>query len=69
MEGTREVVTNKISILLHVEENPKTYSKAITYRDVAFRKEVISDEMDPLLYRIVLYTQTKQKITCHHMIG
>lgn len=49
VEGDRENVTNKIPIILHVEEDPKTYIEAISSRDAAFWKEAINDEMDSIV--------------------
>ncbi|GJW92555.1 retrovirus-related pol polyprotein from transposon TNT 1-94 [Tanacetum coccineum] len=40
---------NKISVLLNVEDAPKTYKEAITSRNSAFWKEAIDDEMDSLV--------------------
>ena len=48
-EGTREEVTNKIPIVLNIEDDPKTYKEAVTSRDSAFWKEAINDEMDSIL--------------------
>jgi hypothetical protein len=49
LEGNREIVLNKIPILLNIEENPKTYKEAMASRDVAFWREAINDEMDSIL--------------------
>ncbi|KAL0451611.1 UNVERIFIED_CONTAM: Retrovirus-related Pol polyprotein from transposon TNT 1-94 [Sesamum latifolium] len=49
VEGDRNIVLNKIPILLIVEGDPKTFSEAMTSRDVAFWKEADNDEMDSLL--------------------
>jgi hypothetical protein len=49
LEGSREIVLNKIPILLNIEEDPKTYGEAMAYRDVAFWKDAINDEMDSIL--------------------
>ncbi|GJS73070.1 zinc finger, CCHC-type containing protein [Tanacetum coccineum] len=48
---------NKYSFLLNVEDAPKTYKEAITYRNSAFWKEAIDDEMDSLFtkdYGVIL---------------
>nr|GEZ42251.1 hypothetical protein [Tanacetum cinerariifolium] len=42
-------VINKISVLLNVEDAPKTYKEAITSRNSAFWKVAIDDEMDSLV--------------------
>nr|GEW28557.1 retrovirus-related Pol polyprotein from transposon TNT 1-94 [Tanacetum cinerariifolium] len=44
-----ENVINIIPVLLNVEDAPKTYEDAITYRNFAFWKEAIDDEMDFLI--------------------
>jgi hypothetical protein len=49
LEGNREIVLNKIPILLSIEEDPKTYKEAMASRDVAFWREAINDEMDSIL--------------------
>jgi hypothetical protein len=49
LEGNREIILNKIPILLNIEEDPKTYGEAMASRDVAFWKEAINDEMDSIL--------------------
>ena len=49
VEGSRDEILNKIPIVMHLEEDPKTYSNAMTSRDSIFWKEVVNDEMDSLL--------------------
>ena len=49
VEGTRDEILNKIPIVLHLENDPKTYNEAMTSRDSSFWKEAINDEMDSLL--------------------
>jgi hypothetical protein len=49
MEGNRDNVLNKIPILLNIEEDPKTFKEAMAFRDVAFWKEEINDEIDSIL--------------------
>ncbi|RVW29768.1 Retrovirus-related Pol polyprotein from transposon TNT 1-94 [Vitis vinifera] len=49
VEGNREDIIRKISIVLQIEEDPKTYKEAMASRDVAFWKEAINDEMDSIL--------------------
>ena len=49
VEGDRKNVTNKISIVLSIEDDPKSFSEAMTSRDVAFWKEAINNEMDSLI--------------------
>ncbi|KAK3029198.1 hypothetical protein RJ639_039278 [Escallonia herrerae] len=49
VEGSRDEVVNKIPIVLHLEEDPRTYSEAMASRYSAFWKEAINDEMDSLL--------------------
>ncbi|KAL0303193.1 UNVERIFIED_CONTAM: Retrovirus-related Pol polyprotein from transposon TNT 1-94 [Sesamum radiatum] len=45
----RNIVLNKIPILLTIEGDPKTFIETMTSRDVAFWKEAVNDEMDSLL--------------------
>ncbi|GJT37510.1 zinc finger, CCHC-type containing protein [Tanacetum coccineum] len=50
LEGDNENnVVNKITVLLNVEDAPKTYKKAITSRNSAFWKEAIDEEMISLV--------------------
>ena len=49
VEGSRDEILNKIPIVMHLEEYPKTYSNAMTSRDSSFWKEVVNDEMDSLM--------------------
>ena len=35
-------------MVLHLEEDPKTYTEAMASRDSAFWKETVNDEMDSL---------------------
>ena len=49
VKGSRNEVFNKIPILLHLEEDSKTYKEALASRDSAFWKEAINDEMDSLM--------------------
>lgn len=44
-----EIVLNKIPILLNIDEDPKTYEEAMAFRDVAFWKEAINDEIESIL--------------------
>jgi len=43
-------VLNKMSILLIVEDDFKTYKEVMMSQDVAFWKEVVNDEIVSLLY-------------------
>ena len=49
VEGSRDEVLNKIPMVLHLEEDPKTYTEAMASRDSTFQKEAVNDEMDSLL--------------------
>ena len=49
VEGSRDEILNKTPIVMHLEEDPKTYSNAMTSRDSIFWKEAVNDEMDSLL--------------------
>jgi hypothetical protein len=48
-EGNRDIVLNKNLILLNIEEDPKTFEKAMASRDVSFWKKAINDKMDSIL--------------------
>ena len=43
IEGNKQVVLNKISIVFNTKEDPKTFKKAMTPRDSAFWKEAVND--------------------------
>ena len=49
VEGNRDIFVRTILIVLQVEDNPKTYKKAMASRDAAFWKDVIRDEMDSIM--------------------
>ncbi|GJY32446.1 zinc finger, CCHC-type containing protein [Tanacetum coccineum] len=49
IEGTRDEVSDQHSYCFNVEDDPKTFDKAMKSKDVAFWKEAISDEMDSIL--------------------
>ncbi|GKF97258.1 hypothetical protein Tco_0293079, partial [Tanacetum coccineum] len=46
IKGTRDEVTDQHSYYFNVEDDPKTFDKAMKSQDVAFWKEAINDEMD-----------------------
>jgi len=37
-------------MILNIEDDPKTFSQAMSSRDVAFWKEAVNDEMDSILF-------------------
>ncbi|GKD83996.1 zinc finger, CCHC-type containing protein, partial [Tanacetum coccineum] len=47
--GTRDEVFDQHSYFFNVEDDPKTFDEAMKSQDVAFRKEVINDEMDSIM--------------------
>nr|GFB86045.1 zinc finger, CCHC-type [Tanacetum cinerariifolium] len=49
IEGTRYEVSDQHSYFFNVEDDPKTFDKAIKSQDVAFWKETINDEMDSII--------------------
>ncbi|KAK4400878.1 Copia protein [Sesamum angolense] len=49
VEGDRNIVLNKIPVLLTVEGDPKTSTESMTSRDVVVWKEAVNDEMNSLL--------------------
>jgi len=53
LEGNREIILNKIPILLNINNDPKTYKEVMASRDVAFWKEAINDEMDSIFSTIL----------------
>ncbi|GJU20864.1 zinc finger, CCHC-type containing protein, partial [Tanacetum coccineum] len=49
IEGTKDEVTDQHSYCFNLEDDPKTFDKAMKSQDVAFWKEEINDEMDSTL--------------------
>ncbi|GJS05949.1 zinc finger, CCHC-type containing protein [Tanacetum coccineum] len=49
IEGTRDGVSDQHSYCFNVEDDPKTFDKAMKSQDVAFRKKETNDEMDSIL--------------------
>ena len=49
VEGDREKVLEKTHIDLDMDNDPKTFSEAMTSRDAAFWQEAINDEMDSIM--------------------
>ncbi|GJV19745.1 zinc finger, CCHC-type containing protein [Tanacetum coccineum] len=49
IEGTRDKVSDQHSYCFNVEDDPKTFDKAMKSQDVAFWKEAINDEMDSIM--------------------
>ncbi|GJU83786.1 zinc finger, CCHC-type containing protein, partial [Tanacetum coccineum] len=49
IEGTRNEVSNQHSDCFNVEDDPKTFDKAMKSHDVAFLKEAINDKMDSIM--------------------
>ncbi|GJU12174.1 zinc finger, CCHC-type containing protein [Tanacetum coccineum] len=49
IEGTRDEVSDQHSYCFNVEDDPKTFDKAMKSQDVAFWKEAINDEMDSIM--------------------
>ena len=49
VEGDRNGVLNKIPLLLNIEEDPKTFNKAMSSRDASFWREAVNDEMDSII--------------------
>nr|GEX13418.1 hypothetical protein [Tanacetum cinerariifolium] len=48
-EKTRDEVSDQHSYYFNVEDDPKIFDEAIKFRDVAFWKEAINDEMDSIM--------------------
>ncbi|GKE48125.1 zinc finger, CCHC-type containing protein, partial [Tanacetum coccineum] len=49
IEGIRDEVSDQHSYCFNVEDDPKTFDKAMKSQDVAFWKEAINDEMDSIM--------------------
>ena len=49
IEGDRNIVLNKIPILLNIEGDPKMFSEAMSSIDASFWRESINDEMDSIM--------------------
>ncbi|GJT14163.1 zinc finger, CCHC-type containing protein [Tanacetum coccineum] len=49
IEGTRDEVSDQHSYCFNIEDDPKTFDKAMKSQDVAFWKETINDEMDSIM--------------------
>ncbi|GJW54723.1 zinc finger, CCHC-type containing protein [Tanacetum coccineum] len=45
VEGSRDQIGSQYSYCYNIEEDPRTYNEAMQYRDVAFWKEAIDDEI------------------------
>ncbi|GJU64483.1 zinc finger, CCHC-type containing protein [Tanacetum coccineum] len=49
IKGTRDEVSDQHSYSFNVEDDPKTFDKAMKSQDVSFWKEAINDEMDSIM--------------------
>ncbi|GKA19314.1 zinc finger, CCHC-type containing protein [Tanacetum coccineum] len=49
IERTRDEVSDQHSYCFNVEDDPKTFDKAMKSQDVSFWKEAINDEMDSIM--------------------
>ena len=49
VEGDRNTILKKTSVILNIEDEPKIFGQAMSSRDVAFWKEAVNDEMDSIL--------------------
>jgi transposase InsO family protein len=49
VEGNMDIVISKIPIVLNTEDDPKSFSEAMSFRDAVFWKEAVNDEMDSIL--------------------
>lgn len=50
VEGTRDKTLSQHQYCYIIEDDPKTFSEAMTSRDVGFWKEAIQDEIDSIMY-------------------
>ncbi|GJZ61646.1 retrovirus-related pol polyprotein from transposon TNT 1-94 [Tanacetum coccineum] len=49
VKGTQNKVTREVIFTINIDEDPKTFSKAMSSRDAPLSKEAINDEMDSIL--------------------
>ncbi|GKA09245.1 retrovirus-related pol polyprotein from transposon TNT 1-94 [Tanacetum coccineum] len=49
VEGTQKKVTREVIFTINVDDDPKTFSEAMSSRDAPLWKEAINDEMDSIL--------------------
>ncbi|KAJ9547395.1 hypothetical protein OSB04_019938 [Centaurea solstitialis] len=49
VEGTQKKVTREVTFAINFEDDPKTFSEAMSSRDAHLWKEAINDEMDSIL--------------------
>nr|GEW28416.1 zinc finger, CCHC-type [Tanacetum cinerariifolium] len=49
IEGTRDEISDQHSYCFNVEDDPKTFDKAMKSQDVAFWKEAINDQIDSIM--------------------
>ena len=50
VEGNREKIMSKMTIILQVEDDPKTYKEAMSSRDSIFWKDAINEEIDSIMF-------------------
>ncbi|KAJ9557005.1 hypothetical protein OSB04_011619 [Centaurea solstitialis] len=50
VEGSQKIVTREVIFTINFEDDPKTFSEAMSSRDAHLWKEAINDEMDSILY-------------------
>ena len=49
VEGSKDEVLNVTKYVMNVDDDPKTYSEAMSSRDSNFQKEAINDEMNSIM--------------------
>ncbi|GKD36146.1 retrovirus-related pol polyprotein from transposon TNT 1-94, partial [Tanacetum coccineum] len=49
VEGTQKKVTREVIFTINIDDDPKTFSEAMSSRDAPMWKEAINDEMDSIL--------------------
>nr|KAJ0207727.1 hypothetical protein LSAT_V11C500270100 [Lactuca sativa] len=49
VEGTQKKVTREVIFSINLDDDPKTFTEAMMYRDASLWKEAINDEMDSIM--------------------
>ncbi|GJZ29427.1 retrovirus-related pol polyprotein from transposon TNT 1-94 [Tanacetum coccineum] len=53
VEGTQKKVTKEVIFSINIDDDPKTFSEAMSSRDDPLWKEAVNDKMDSILARLV----------------
>ena len=49
MEGDRNTILKRTTMILNIEDEPKTFGQAMSSRDVVFWKEMLNDEINSIV--------------------